>query len=161
MEYGDSQHLSDGEVYENVLLGTVFWLPAALITTFYIYIFVQLRSFHVKDPPGEKSEGGVLIANGTKMDPSKTVSATALLRDSRTSSSRMSSLSVTSHSPKWRQELSSTNIFTQTGLLVIAYLVCWLPYFIVASSDLKSELKILSTMIALNSAVNPILYAFD
>ena len=54
--------------------------------------------------------------------------------------------------PKWRQELSNEKIFTQTGLIVVVYFMCWLPYFIIASFN-HQKLTIFQTMIALNSAI--------
>lgn len=71
--------------------------------------------------------------------------------------------------PVWRFQLRS-RIFRTAGLVVVAYVLCWLPYnvlsFIVLvdfdlSHTLSDHASILKGLILVNAVINPFLYGFN
>ncbi len=171
------------QIFENVCLVTIFWLPAFFISSMYLYIFVRLRSFAGQEISSERQNGipsqsdrsplsprhsegnGVSSAEfSVSVDPSnKSPRFRNGFRRERSAPALPPRMNLSQHQnrvPRWRRELrSGRKIFSQTGLLVLAYLICWFPYYLAAS--LPMNINVLQVLIALNSAVNPILYAFD
>ncbi len=165
---------------------TVFWIPAGYISIAYGYIFFKLRSIGLgTDPVGRRrprtgtgrrttvSDNPERLesqANSVEASPSQVMSGRLNPSQAVSHPCQFSSYSpfsprsrrgraLSSAVPKWRRKFRSKEvIFSHSGLYVLVYLISWLPYFL--SALLLGNLRILSTLIAFNAAIDPIIYAF-
>ncbi len=131
-----------------------FWIPALYLAVAYAYVYVKLYRYGKGEPIKEiQKEAFKRPAQSGEMDSIVAVepAMAATGADEPQPGKRIS---------QWRMRLrSKRHLFSQTGLIVLAYLVCWLPYFL--ASIFPAGLKPLSMLLPLNAAINPMLYAFE
>jgi len=158
-------------VYTLVHLSTIFWLPFLLILSAYTYIVVCLFFYSLR-PYASKTGTGFT----TEIQSGGSTERLNLLQNGNGNSNTNNTLLVgngnalkTERVPAWRIEMRS-KMFNTSVLVIAAYLICWLPYNVLALANFLStdvnilisvHLEILRCTVLFNTLLNPFIYGFN
>uniref|UniRef100_A0A914EBN8 G-protein coupled receptors family 1 profile domain-containing protein n=1 Tax=Acrobeloides nanus TaxID=290746 RepID=A0A914EBN8_9BILA len=155
-------------LYSLIHLLTVFWIPFAILFFAYLYIVVCLYwyslrpytvstgidSTYLRTSEEDSSENHTLWQ---KSAPSPSIPISNIVRKSS---------SV--HVPAWRIEMRSRMFHTSIHVIA-AYLICWMPYNVLALATflssylqikISTELEVLRVCVLFNTLLNPFIYGF-
>ncbi|CAD5234924.1 unnamed protein product [Bursaphelenchus xylophilus] len=175
LQYLHNQEIAESYIGERLYtmfhLLTVFWFPFIILFVAYLYIVVYLFCYSLR-PYSISTGPGTLFRMGSETDSNLNLNLwqnAGTPPNSCLNGSTKTSLTTTpTQAPAWRTEMRS-KMFRTTVYVIAAYLICWMPYNVLALATFFSgELQILISMhlelirvcVLLNTVLNPFIYGF-
>ncbi|KAI6241886.1 Gonadotropin-releasing hormone receptor [Aphelenchoides fujianensis] len=159
----------EGErLYSIFHLFTVFWFPFIVLFAAYFYIVVFLFCYSIRPAVNAEEPAGLLRVNNNDSDSGDGENMHLWPNGSTPPTAWNGSIRSGSQStiPAWRLEMRS-KMFRTTVYVIAAYLVCWMPYNVMAvatffSSQVQTfvsmHLELLRVCVLLNTVLNPFIY---
>ncbi|KAI6241844.1 Gonadotropin-releasing hormone receptor [Aphelenchoides fujianensis] len=159
----------EGErLYSIFHLFTVFWFPFIVLFAAYLYIVVFLFCYSIRPAVNAEEPAGLLRVNNNDSDSGDGENMHLWPNGSTPPTAWNGSIRSGSQStiPAWRLEMRS-KMFRTTVYVIAAYLVCWMPYNVMAvatffSSQVQTfvsmHLELLRVCVLLNTVLNPFIY---
>ncbi|KAI6206225.1 Gonadotropin-releasing hormone receptor [Aphelenchoides besseyi] len=169
IQYMNNEEITEsfqGErLYSIFHLFTVFWVPFIVLFAAYLYIVVFLFCYSIRPTITVDDPSGLLRVNNNDSD-SADGENMHLWPNTRTPPWNGSIRSGSQTIPAWRLEMRS-KMFRTTVYVIAAYLICWMPYNVMAmatffDSELQTfvsmHLELLRVCVLLNTLLNPFIY---